>query len=1049
MKIKIYILILNLVAALTVNSASVFPNYSFKYFDVKSGLKCTEVFNFSQDDDGLLWLGTNNGLLQFDGYNFFEFDKFRNELQNPPLGNYRFILKHSMGNMWIATDYSGVSEYNPHNKLFTHYNPNKFKDNNVADGASYLMKEDENKNIWFAHYFNGISIFNYNSKKFDYLVHRPNQINSLLSNEIFSLHCDLNQGVWIGYKNSGLSYYNHQTKQFIHYTVENNSGLKSNKIYSITIDKSGTLWIGTDKEIHYKLKGDTKFKLFKHPLLKQQYFFNAYFNKINNLVYFTSLDGLHVIDPITKELKIYKLFPDDKYDKNINRCTNLFFDRNNHLWIQFNQGFCLATEFNNRLFKYNDLIGIGENNRLNFFEVIKDDVIYSIVKNKIIIKKIHSNDRTEVELKMSNDLVQGDVVIYNPGKYSIYLAIKVKNEKLYLFNTIDYKLFQVPTLSNNKIISENKIFDAYVDSKGNIWSIDNYYGLVRYSNLKNKWEVINPNKEKTNTDFYYYPTKFLEDKFGHVWAINPFFKILKYKNGIEDKFTIEQFNEKKYNNNSGVLSIYYSLTDDNQGNLFFAGNNKKLDCYIASENQFYSLKREGCFNDVTTNLHIDKTGKLWCYNQQSIYKLQINLNTLYQNEFEYRSYDWKNGFEGNYFGNNFVFETQNGTLYFDSKASLMYMNPNEWDKSIQEVNTILRGIYVNEQYIQESNFLSNNLVYNQNNLEFRFTSNNLINSQNNIFRFKLINHDKEWRYTSIFSPKAVYTNLQPNTYEFIVQAANSEGIWSSEKIQLKFHIQPHFTQTSWFKLSIILLFLLSVYLIYQNRINVIRKREQLKTSFNKQIAELESKALRSQMNPHFVFNSLNSIQNYIVKNDTESSTKYLSKFAKLTRLIFDHSQQQFITLQQEMKALNTYVELEQFRFKNKFKYSVNFDKNVDENSIEIPPLIIQPFIENAIWHGIMHKETENEVGEIDLDIKKIEDYLEIKITDNGVGRVKSAELKKTSSSDHQSSGMRLTKERLNILNLNNKLEITCKIIDLYDKQDKATGTQVIINIPIN
>ncbi len=1048
MKIKIHILILSLLAAFTVNSANVFPNYSFKYFDVKSGLKCTEVYNFSQDDEGLLWLGTNNGLLQFDGYNFFEFDKFRNELQNPPLGNYRFILKHSMGNMWIATDYSGVSEYNPHNKLFKHYNPNKFKDNNVADGASYLMREDENKNIWFAHYFNGISIFNYNSKKFEYLIHRPNQNNSLLSNEIFSLYCDLNQGAWIGYKNAGLSYYNHQTKQFIHYTVENNSGLKSNKIYSITIDKSGTLWIGTDREIYYKIKGESKFIQYKHALLKQNYFFNAYVNKINNLIYFTSSDGLHVIDPITKDLNVYKLFPEDKSDQYINRCTNLFFDKNNHLWIQFNQGFCLATEFKNRLFMYNDLMGIGESNRLNFFEVIKDEVVYSIVKNKIIIKKIHSNDRTEVELKMSNDLVQGDVVIYNPGKYSKYLAIKVKNEKLYLFNTIDFKLFQLPSLSNNKIISENKVYDAYADSKGNIWAIDNYYGILRYSFFKNKWEVINPNNEKTNTDFYYYPTKFLEDKFGHVWMINPFFRILKYNNGINDNFTIVQFNDKKYNN-SEVFSIYYSLTDDKEGNLFFAGNGKQLDCYLARENKFYSLKREGCFNDVTTNLQIDKHGSLWCFNQQSIYKLNFNLNSFFQNEFEYRSYDWKNGFEGNYFGNNFVYETQNGALFFDTKASLMYMNPNEWEKEVKSSQTIFRGFWVNGIKYDDVNLSQTKLDYDHNNLEFKFTCNNLVNSQNNIFRFKLVNHDKEWRYTSIFSPKAVYTNLPPNKYEFIVQAANSDGVWSKENVHLKFQIQPHFTQTNWFKLALVLLFLLIVYLIYQNRINLIKKREQLKTSFNKQISELESKALRSQMNPHFVFNSLNSIQNYIVKNDSESSTKYLSKFAKLTRLIFDHSQQQFITLQQEMKALNTYVELEQFRFKNKFKYNVNYDNNVDENSIEIPPLIIQPFIENAIWHGIMHKETENEVGEINLDIKKIEDYLEIKITDNGVGRVKSAELKKTSSNDHQSSGMRLTMERLNILNLNNKLEITCKIIDLYDKHDKAIGTQVIINIPIN
>lgn len=1049
LKIKNYILFFNLIAVITANSSTPFPKYSFKYFDVKSGLKCTEVYNISQDNQGLLWLGTNNGLLQFDGYNFFDFDRFNTEEKNLPIGNYRFILKHSSGNMWVATDYSGVSEYFPQQKLFKHYNPNKFKLNNVADVASYLMREDENKNIWFAHYFNGISIYNYQTKNFSYLQHKPNQINSILSNEIFSLYCDLNKGVWIGYKNAGLSYYNTLTQQFTHYTIENNSGLKSNKIYSITSDNNGTIWIGTDKEIYYKTKADSRFKELRHPLLKSNYFFNAYFNKINNLIYFTSSDGLHVIEPITKELFIYRLFTKDKSSQNNNRCTNLFFDRNNQLWVQFNQGFCLATVTQNRLFTYNDLMGIGENNRLNFFEIIKDDVIYSIIKNKIVIKKINSNTSHEIDLKMNEDLIQGDVVIYNPGKYSKFIAVKLKNDRLFLLNTNDLKLIQLPLLNNNRTISENKVYDAYVDSKGNVWAIDKEFGLLRYSSEKMKWAVVNPNNEKTNTDFYYYPTKFLEDKFGNVWVINPFFKIIKYNKGINDDFTIVQFKDKKYNLNT-MLSIYYSITDDQDGNIFLGGNGKQLDCFLATENQFFSLKREGCFNDITTNLHFDKLGNLWCFNQQSIYKLNFKTNTVFQNEFEYRSYDWKNGFEGNYFGNNFVFETQNESLYFDSKESLMYMNPGEWEKDAQQVNTIFRGVTVNGNYYDDVNLLENNLRHNQNNIEFRFTSNNLVNSQNNIFRFKLLNHDKEWRYTSIFSPKATYTNLEANKYEFIVQTANSDGVWSNEKVVIKFRIHPHFAQTNWFKITLVFLFLLIVYFIYQNRINAIKKREQLKTSFNKQIAELESKALRSQMNPHFVFNSLNSIQNYIVKNDTESSTKYLSKFAKLTRLIFDHSQQQFITLQQEINALKTYVELEQFRFKNKFKFIIHLDKEIDEKSIEIPPLIIQPFIENAIWHGIMHKETEDEnyIGEIRLNIELKEDYLEIIITDNGIGRLKSAEIKKTSTSDHQSSGMRLTKERLNILNLNKKLEITCNVIDLYDINGLATGTQVIINIPI-
>ncbi len=1053
LKIKFYILISLFIISYKGFSNFQFPQYSFKYFDNKNGLKGTEIYNISQDNNGLLWLGTNNGLVQFDGFNFFDFENHKQENKNPPIGNYRNILKHSSGNIWIATDYSGVSEYNFTTKTFKHYNPKNKSKNNVADIATYLIREDENKNIWFAHYFNGISFFNYQTKTFEYLKYEPNNINSLLSNEIFSICCDLNGGIWIGYKNAGLSYYHFKTKTFKHYTTENKTGLSSNNIFSISIDHNKTLWIGSNKGIVYKTNLSNSFESFKINELKNKVFYNSFFNFKNNLLYIVSSDGLHVIEPNSMSLKIYKLYPDEPPLSNKNRCTNLFFDQNNHLWIQFNQGFCLATENIKKLKPYNDLMKIGEKNRLCFFEVIKDEIVYSIKQNQLIIKSIYSNTINKViPLEMPKNMSEGSTIIYFPNQYSNYLLIKIQNKILYTFNIKTHAIERIQNLKNGETISENKIYDALIDSKGNIWAIDKNYGIIRYSQNEKKWLIINPNNEKTNTDFFYYPTKFREDKFGNIWVINPFYGILKYEKGITNNFKIVNFKSQlsKINN---LFSIYYSITEDNKGNLYFAGNGKQLDYYHAENNRFYSIKREGCFSDITTSLHIDKVGNLWCFNQQSIYKIfsiKFEFNKILQNKFEYRSYDWKNGFDGNYFGNNYVFETVDGSLYFDSKESLQHMQPSKWDKEFHSTKTLIHKFIVYGKKLENYNTKPIVLPYNQNNIEFQFTSNSIVNAQNNIFKYKLLPYDIEWRYTTMFSPKAVYNNLNAGKYTFIVNSAGSDAVWHSKNAQINFKIQAHFSSSVWFKVLIAIIFLIVFFLIYLLRINRIKKQEKLKTEYNKKIAELESKALRSQMNPHFVFNSLNSIQNYIMKNDVESSSKYLNRFAKLTRLIFNHSQQQFISLEQELIALKTYVELEQFRFKNKFDFLINIDSKINQKFIEIPPLIIQPFIENSIWHGIMHNEDiDNFKGQITLDISQINNFLLISIKDNGIGRKKSSELNKTSTSDHHSSGMKLTKDRLDILNFNNKLEITTQIIDLYNDNKQSEGTQIIIKIPIN
>ncbi|MBN8860127.1 MAG: histidine kinase [Sphingobacteriales bacterium] len=213
------------------------------------------------------------------------------------------------------------------------------------------------------------------------------------------------------------------------------------------------------------------------------------------------------------------------------------------------------------------------------------------------------------------------------------------------------------------------------------------------------------------------------------------------------------------------------------------------------------------------------------------------------------------------------------------------------------------------------------------------------------------------------------------------------------------------------------------------------------------MAEIEMQALRAQMNPHFIFNCLNSINRYIVKSDQATASLYLTRFAKLIRLILDNSNNKSVSLSSELEALRLYIEMESIRFEKQFTYSITVDKNVQSDYIQVPPLIIQPFVENAIWHGLLHKET---AGHLTIHFsRKTPGLLECTIEDDGVGREKAKELKSRSTSTKKSLGMKLTVDRLSLLNKETFRDATVEILDLKNKSGEATGTKVVLKIPVD
>jgi sensor histidine kinase YesM len=207
---------------------------------------------------------------------------------------------------------------------------------------------------------------------------------------------------------------------------------------------------------------------------------------------------------------------------------------------------------------------------------------------------------------------------------------------------------------------------------------------------------------------------------------------------------------------------------------------------------------------------------------------------------------------------------------------------------------------------------------------------------------------------------------------------------------------------------------------------------------------MEMKALRSQMNPHFLFNSINSIEHYIITNERDKAADYLNRFSRLMRLILQNSRSQKVPLSSELEALQLYVDLERIRFKVPFEYDIELEPSVNPNDVEIPPMLIQPFVENAIWHGIQHK---NEKGNIVLSFIVEDELLICTIDDDGVGRKIASEYSKKSRKKHKSVGLKITEERISILNQRQGARASFTVIDKVDEMNNALGTRIVLKLP--
>lgn len=314
------------------------------------------------------------------------------------------------------------------------------------------------------------------------------------------------------------------------------------------------------------------------------------------------------------------------------------------------------------------------------------------------------------------------------------------------------------------------------------------------------------------------------------------------------------------------------------------------------------------------------------------------------------------------------------------------------------------------------------------------------------YQYQLVGYDTKWYTTSFSNNKIRYSNLPDGNYNLKVKAAYNTTV-SDTITEYSFQIKSVFWKTKEFVLfSIVALFGL-VFLIYKLRIRFVVDKKNKEIEKEKYIQELNKSkltALKSQMNPHFIFNALNSIQEFILLNKKELASNYLADFADLMRSYLQHSQEDVVSLQDEIETLDLYLKLETIRFDDDFEFTIHCDSQLDKEQTFIPSFLLQPFVENAIKHGLLHRSGPKKLL---VAFEKISTHtLKCVIEDNGIGRAASSHI--NTKRKHQSFATKASQNRLDLLNQSTVEKINLQIIDLYDADNQGTGTKVILSIPI-
>ncbi len=623
------------------------------------------------------------------------------------------------------------------------------------------------------------------------------------------------------------------------------------------------------------------------------------------------------------------------------------------------------------------------------------------------------------------------------------------------------------TLTKNKLFYSNsdlaEVYFTYLDPKNN-----NYF-------FSSKGSYIIPNLDFKKSVPLEYPIKSITkiDEKHYAFSASGLTALLKIQSKIKENFSVwdtyyAQHKSKNYDlisvikTNSRDKAISYNSIDQTilfSGNLgtfktnplrtkqikkdgkdFFASNlfSHSVNFYaLTSNGNFYRINPKEKFTLLNPLLKISEgsvkmikqfeddffiltNNRLLNFNARSnsVKNININIKTL-------QIYD---------------LEKDNNYLIVLTEKGIIKLPLFEQQIKKELASLELNYIKVNGEKINFSN--APELSYDQNELVINFSLLNFSDNYQSQLYYQLNN--ESWQIVPSETSDIRFPSLSTGKYQITFMINDTV---SDKKIT--FTIHPPFWRSWWFILLTVLMIFILGLLYYRYQLNQLNKQIILlkdKMKLEQSLAKSILTSVKSQMNPHFFYNALNTIQAYIFTNDKKNASYYLSKFSKLTRTILEMSEQENVSLEKEIEALNLYLDLEKMRFEGDFQFTFNIENCIDKELIKIPSMLIQPYLENSVKHGLLHK-TGQKLLTVSFELKM--GKLKVMIDDNGIGRKKAEEINRHKEKNHQSFSTEANQKRLNILNQYSDKKVAIEILDKMDKNHQPDGTTVILYIPIN
>jgi len=716
---------------------------------------------------------------------------------------------------------------------------------------------------------------------------------------------------------------------------------------------------------------------------------------IDNAIWVCTPNGIYKKDLVSNQHKSYFSYQNISY---------AFKDKNSNYWVStLNKGVLFIKDFSN-----------------NFIDLQPKPISLVLTKNEIYI-----GSEKDLIYKLNIDNLKTEIIHQSKSNHAISQIFVDTISNNIFFNSFKFNIL-------NKY---NKIINNYSIAIKDIKKVDEKYfsfaasGLLGIfyvdENLKSSWDFIfEKNKNEAFSGFN--QSLLLTNTNGKSTEYNPTNNTIYYatNNGLIAITNDGKSKEIKHQNQTVFLIKIQKYKDKIIG--------------LSTSEKLYSINSNNEISEFNLPDFIakEKFSRFFIRNQ---FCYLFTEKSIYEFDFESQKTQKILSISNDIEVTDVVLK--NNQLFFATSKGIVIKNRNEID-NFPKPSLIINEIQINGKRIELNQVTA--LNPDQNDVEINFSTLAFVPNESYPVSYKINNSD--WKTLDFSDKNLKLSSLSPVKYN--IQLAINDNNSKIDLQTIQFTIKKPFWLHPFFIIGFVAIFMGFIYWIYNLQIRKIEKRNLLqleKVNLEKNLNQSKLKAIKSQMNPHFFYNALNTIQSYILSNDKKQAVNYLSKFSNLTRTILEMSEKETISIAEEVKTLGLYLDIEKARFEEDFEYQILVDKKIDAENIKIPTMLLQPYVENAVKHGLLHKQGKKLVT---IHFQKIDKHIRISVDDNGIGRQKSAELNAIKNKNHQSFASEATQNRVNLLNQYNQKNISIQFIDKTNLSQQTIGTTVVFEIPI-